>query len=210
MKTAFVEQIAAYLENAGEDERIQMINELRTVLHEYSPFKKHPVDCVLWLKLEALSPNNYNPNHVAPGERALLRTSIETDGITQPVIAVKKKNDDRQHIIVDGFHRYDIVEKDKDIRDSLRGYIPVSLLSIPEEDLSDRMASTIRHNRARGRHHIQAMSDIVIELSRRGWTDQRIGKELGMDADEVLRLKQVSGLLGLFGDRQYSQAWTVK
>ena len=176
MRQRIITEIETYLQSLCEEDRITAINAFREAIHKNSPFREQPIDCVLWIKQDAIIANDYNPNNVAPPEKRLLSKSLELDGFTQPIVVTESEA--HHYEIVDGFHR--------------------------------RMAATIRHNRARGRHQINAMSDIVRELAQLGGNDERIGKELGMDSDEVLRLKQINGLLELFADRRYSEAWTVK
>ncbi|POP43467.1 hypothetical protein CHU32_10340 [Superficieibacter electus] len=200
--------LACYLDKLPEAERIEAINNFRRVLHEFSPFNDNPVDCVLWVKNEKLAANNYNPNNVAPPENRLLLRSLEADGFTQPVVVAESERGGYE--IIDGFHRQQLAQCKSSLVRKLKGYLPIARLKESADKRSSRMASTIRHNRARGRHQINAMSEIVRELVQLGWDNIKIGKELGMDADEVLRLKQVNGLLELFSDRQYSEGWTVK
>ncbi|MFK3705123.1 ParB-like chromosome segregation protein Spo0J [Raoultella sp. BIGb0138] len=208
MRQQLSEDIARYLGALQGAERIAALNELRQLLHHYSPFRSQPVDCVLWVRQERVSPNDYNPNNLAPPEKRLLRTSLNTNGFTQPIVVLKQA--DEQYTIVDGFHRH-LLAKDKGrLSTQLNGYLPVSCLASDSATRDTLMAATIRHNRARGRHQIHAMADIVQELAHLGWSDDKISQELGMDADEVLRLKQINGLLEMFSDRQFSQAWTVK
>lgn len=201
-------QINNYLDSLPENERIESINTIRQAIHTHSPFKRNPIDCILWIKQEKIIPNNYNPNSVAPQERKLLEKSIKIDGFTQPIVVYPTPEEERFEI-VDGFHRYDIIRRCKSLNKMLNGYLPVSCLAHEATDSLSRMASTVRHNRARGRHQISAMSDIVCEMALQGWDEKRIGAELGMDCDEVLRLRQVSGLLQLFADRNFSLAWTI-
>lgn len=207
MQQSIIDQIGQLLESLPEDKRIEAINQLRQAIHAHSPFKENPVDCVLWVKHDQVTPNSYNPNNVAPPEKRLLQKSLEADGFTQPVVVYRQKD---HYEIVDGFHRHALATGKASLKRQLKGYVPVSCLSAQSSETAGRMASTIRHNRARGRHQINAMADIVRELSQLGWSDEKISAELGMDADEVLRLRQMSGLLDLFADRQYSQGWTVK
>ena len=190
----------------SEEEQIATINALRMALHQHSPFSSEPVDCVLWVKGEDVHSNEYNPNKVAPPEMKLLERSIQEDGYTQPVVAF---SEDRGYTVVDGFHRHRVGRESKAVRKQIKGYLPVTLIRPNREGYADRMASTIRHNRARGKHQVQAMSEIVRELARRNWSDEKIGRELGMDADEVLRLKQISGLAEMFANREFSEAWEV-
>lgn len=164
-----------------------------------------PVYGVKPIPLEKVVANNYNPNKVAPPEMKLLELSIWEDGYTQPVVTYYDDEND-QYIVVDGFHRYSILKTSKRIYERERGLLPVVVI---DKELGERIASTIRHNRARGTHDVDLMSDIVAELHRLGKSDNWISKHLGMDADEVLRLKQIGGLADLFRDKQYSQAWDV-
>jgi ParB-like chromosome segregation protein Spo0J len=158
----------------------------------------HPVSDVKWVSAETISANDYNPNAVAPPEMALLQHSIESDGYTQPIVVWETEDGFE---VVDGFHRYQV-----GIKLGL-SHLPVVVINRDRADRGNRISSTIRHNRARGKHQVGAMSDIVQELSKRNWSEKKIGKELGMDPDEVLRLKQISGLAELFSDREFSEAW---
>jgi len=189
-----------------EDEKIMVLNEIRWMLHEISPFRDEPVDCVLWVDAGTVQGNNYNPNRVAPPEMKLLKRSVLEDGYTQPIVTWRVNG---QREVVDGFHRNRVGKEDKQVRKRTKGYLPVTTVNEWRTDRGDRIAATIRHNRARGKHQVEGMSDIVIELSRRNWSDARIAKELGMDSDEVLRLKQISGLAEMFADAEFSEAWEV-
>lgn len=197
------------LGSLAHEQRITAINQLRSTLNELSPFKNEPVDGVMWLKTQQLTANDYNPNNVAPCEKKLLRTSLLQDGFTHPIVATRDASTDK-FVIIDGFHRFELSKKKDELNERLRGYVPVVLMQQASHDKSRRIAATIRHNRARGRHQINAMAEIVRELSCLGWDDNKIGADLGMDADEVLRLKQVCGLFEMFSHRRFSQAWTVK
>lgn len=188
------------------DSKIFVINELKKQLHAISPFKDEPVDCVTWEIAEKVGANDYNPNSVAAPEMELLKVSILEDGYTQPVVTF---DDPTGRIVVDGFHRTRVGKECKEIRIRTHGYIPVVTINEAREDRGDRIASTIRHNRARGKHRIDAMSEIVVELKRRNWSDEKIAKNLGMDADEILRLAQISGLAEMFADKEFSEAWDV-
>ncbi len=185
------------------EERIEAINELRGVLHELSPFRAEPVDYVQWVPAEQVTANDYNPNAVAPPEMRLLYISIREDHFTQPIVSARDA-ENNHYIIVDGFHRNRVGKEYRDIRERLHGYLPIVTTDKP---LAERMASTIRHNRARGKHAVSPMSDLVAALYRDGWPDDRIAKELGMELDEVLRLKQITGLPEIFANREYSKAW---
>ena len=164
---------------------------------------KSPVYNVIAVPVEKIQPNNYNPNAVAPPEVKLLYDSIKADGYTMPIVCYYSKTDDL-YIIVDGFHRYRIIKEHPDIYEREHGMLPVSVIDKP---LDQRMASTIRHNRARGSHDVDLMSNIVKELHEFGRSDAWISKHLGMDKDEILRLKQITGLAALFKDVKFGQAW---
>ena len=193
------------LSRLPDTERIAALNHVRTRLHEVSPLKHHPVDLVLWLPAEDVEANDYNPNTVAAPEMALLEHSIESDGYTQPVVTWVEDGGRRE--TVDGFHRGEVGRTVASVRERTMGLLPVTTANSERTDRQDRMASTIRHNRARGRHQVDGMSEIVRDLAKRNWTDSKIGRELGMEPDEVLRLKQISGLAELFADRDFSEAW---
>lgn len=199
--------LVAELETLADEERIHVLNEIRWMLHGASPFRDEPVDCVLWVPSDTVEGNDYNPNVVAPPEMKLLKRSILEDGYTQPIVTWKI---DGHREVVDGFHRNRVGKEDKNVRERIHGYLPVTTVNEWRTDRGDRIAATIRHNRARGKHHVEGMTDIVIELSRRNWSDKRIARELGMDPDEVLRLKQISGLAELFADEEFSEAWEVE
>ena len=162
-----------------------------------------PVYKVKAVPLEKVQANSYNPNKVAPPEMKLLYLSIKEDGYTQPVVCYYIADND-VYEIVDGFHRYLIMKNYKDIYDRENGMLPVSVIDRP---LGERIASTIRHNRARGSHDVDLMSNIVAELSALGKSDAWISKHLGMSADEILRLKQITGLAALFKDEEFSMSW---
>lgn len=199
------ESLFQNLEELDLQTRIETINRIREALREYSPFKNEPVDCVRWVQAEQVTANDYNPNSVAPPEMKLLAHSISEDGYTQPIVSWLRSDNVRE--VVDGFHRHRVGKEVAEVRQRVHGYLPVVTINGERQDKSDRMAATIRHNRARGRHGVEPMAAIVGNLRTRGWTDERIARELGMDADEVLRLKQITGLAALFADREYSKAW---
>ena len=167
------------------------------MLPEYA--KKHPINSVQWVESCLVQANDYNPNSVAKPEMDLLRRSIEADGYTQPIVTWLRE--DGVYEVVDGFHRH-LVGKEMGL-----SHLPVVVVNGGSTDRNDRIASTIRHNRARGKHKISSMSDIVVELSRRNWNDAKIARELGMDADEVLRLKQITGIAELFEHEDFSESW---
>lgn len=162
-----------------------------------------PVYQVIAVPIEKVDPNTYNPNVVAPPEMKLLYESIKADGYTMPVVCYHDEEKDK-YIIVDGFHRYRIMLEYRDIYEREKGLLPVSVIDKP---IDQRMASTIRHNRARGSHDVDLMSNIVRELHEMGRSDQWIAKHLGMDPDEILRLKQITGLASLFKDMEFGKSW---
>lgn len=184
------------------DEQVSVLNALRENLHDVSPFNE-PVEHIKWVPQEDVEGNDYNPNEVAAPEMELLHKSIQEDGYTQPIVTYETEPGHFE--IVDGEHRSIVGKEYDDIRARLYDHVPVTVIDKPEEE---RMGSTIRHNRARGTHQIRDMSDIVVELFDRGWDDARIMAALGMERDEVLRLKQVSGLKKAFSDHEFSQSWT--
>jgi len=161
----------------------------------------HPVSKVRWVPEAMVNANDYNPNAVAPPEMKLLEISIINDGFTQPIVVWEV---DGLFEVVDGFHRTLVGKK------LGMSHLPVVVINDSRTDRSDRIASTIRHNRARGKHQVSAMSDIVQELARRNWSENRIAKELGMESDEVLRLKQITGLAEMFADAEFSEAWEAE
>jgi ParB-like chromosome segregation protein Spo0J len=187
-----------------DHEKVNAINKVKIALHEISPFKNEPVDCVTWVKNDLVVANEYNPNKVAPPEMELLEVSIMNDGYTQPIVTWQSNN---KIEVVDGFHRSRVGKESKIVNTRVNGYLPVVAIRTEQSSKNDRIASTIRHNRARGKHQVDAMSEIVIELKNRNWTNKRIAKQLGMDEEEVLRLCQISGLEHLFGDSDFSRAW---
>lgn len=188
------------------DEKVNALNEIRKALHQISPFKSEPVDLVQWVKNDMVAANDYNPNSVAPPEMELLRLSIEADGYTQPIVSMLEEGKETREVI-DGYHRNRVGKECPDIQKRVHGYLPVVTINEDRKDKTDRMSSTIRHNRARGKHKISAMSDIVLDLKKRNWSNEKIAKNLGMDADEVLRLTQIGGIAELFSDAEFSKAW---
>lgn len=198
------EALAAEIAELPVPERARILNRVRRTLHRVSPFAAEPVDCVLWVPADKVEANDYNPNKVAPPEMRLLQHSIRQDGYTQPIVVYDEGD---YYEVVDGFHRNRVGRECKDVRERVKGYLPVTLINADRSERADRIAATIRHNRARGKHAVTGMSDIVLELSRRNWSDKKIARELGMEPDEVLRLKQITGLAELFADREFSEAW---
>ena len=186
--------------------RLEAIEEVREALHNISPVCSQPVDRIRWVPVEDVEPNDYNPNSVAKIEMGLLYTSILHDGYTQPVVTIYDA-DREKYVIVDGFHRYFTCRNNPDIRDRNMGYLPIVVLDKP---INDRMASTVRHNRARGKHSIDGMSNMVFQMSENGWSEAEICGELGMEAEEVLRLKHITGFSKLFENAEYKKAWESK
>lgn len=187
------------------EEKVEALNQARLELHKVSPFQE-PVDCVLWVKEEKVIANDYNPNKVASPEMKLLETSITNNGFTFPIATADVGTGDEPlsespNIIADGFHRSTVGRSGK-TKKRMHGYLPVAHIK------SDRLIeATIEFNRARGKHQIELMADIVKRLVQMGRSDTDIAKHLGMEAEEVLRLKQMTGLAGLFKDQPYSKAW---
>jgi ParB-like chromosome segregation protein Spo0J len=194
--------IIEYINKLPLDEKVAALNCIREQLHNHSPFKNEPIDFVKWVPSGKVKANEYNPNKVASPEMQLLYQSIKLDGYTQPIVAYKL--DDGTNEVVDGFHRNKIGKDHSDINKRLYDYLPLTEIDKP---FDERMGSTIRHNRARGTHQIRSMSDIVLELSKQGWEDDKICKYLGMDLDEVIKLKQITGLKEAFANHEFSKSW---
>ncbi len=202
-----ISNIIELIDCMGIEEKVSIINKIKTDLHKISPFKDEPVDLVLWEKQDNVHANDYNPNAVAPVEMKLLETSVLYDHFTQPIVTWPNNG---RNEVVDGFHRNRVGKECEEIQKRIHGYLPIVKVNSDRQDKGDRMAATVRHNRARGKHKIDSMSDIVRELKRRCWTDKKIAKHLGMDPDEVLRLAQITGLADAFGDREFSEAWEAE
>lgn len=183
----------------------QFIQSVREELHKLSEHKD-PIDLVRWIPIEKVVANDYNPNAVAHNEMKLLYTSIHHDGYTQPVVTVYDEEQDL-YVIVDGFHRYLITRNYKDIADRNDGKLPCVVI---EKSITERMASTVRHNRARGKHSVAGMSDMVLSMLEQGMADEDICKEIGLEADELLRLKHVTGFSKLFENVEYQKAWQTR
>lgn len=196
--------VIAALEQLDEDARIDALNEVRTALHEVSPMREHPVDLVLWERAERVRGNDYNPNTVAPPEMKLLGHSVLANGYTMPIVT---HADVEHREVVDGFHRSRVGKELPEVRATLKGRLPVTQIRADRADKAARIAATVEHNRARGEHRVEAMSELVRMLYQAGWSDAQIQKELGMGPDEVMRLKQITGLAELFADRKFSEAW---
>lgn len=199
--------LTALIEAAPDDAaRMALIEQYRTILHLLSPLAAMPVDRVRWVPLEKVRANDYNPNSVARIEMQLLATSIDHDGYTQPVVTVYDPAAD-EYVIVDGFHRYFVMKSNSAIRERCHGLLPIVVI---EKDINDRMASTVRHNRARGKHSVSGMANMVFQMLDNGWDDADICNELGMEPEELLRLKHITGFSKLFANMEYKRAWMTK
>jgi len=184
---------------------IEEINEIKIALHKESPIQQ-PVDCVLWVPIEKVEPNDYNPNAVATVEMGLLYKSIKKDGYTQPIVTIYDADRDK-YIIVDGFHRYYVCKTKKDIYEANSGMVPIVII---KKSISERMAATVRHNRARGEHSIDGMSNLVFKMLDEGMSDADVCNELGMEPEELLKLKHLTGFSKLFANTEYKMAWETK
>lgn len=199
-------EMAEQIKSMPLHEAVEALNTVRAELHKVSPFAGEPVDFVKWVLNDSVTSNDYNPNKVAPPEMKLLELSIMNDGYTQPIVAWSNSDKGKTEVI-DGFHRSRVGKESNVVKHRVNGYLPIVDIRTEQSSKNDRMASTIRHNRARGKHQVDAMCEIVIELKNRNWRNARIAKELGMDEEEVLRLCQISGLEDLFSDKDFSRSW---
>lgn len=185
------------------DEKVEIYNQISQQLYDWMEVD-HPVLNVQLVKVDSVQGNDYNPNKVAPPEMKLLNLSIQKDGLTMPVVVADQNKKRTPYVVVDGFHRTTVVKNNKKVNESLKGYLPVSKLN---KSIEDRITSTVRHNMARGTHQVELSSKLVAMLKKHNWTNARIGMELGMDADEVLRLRQITGLAELFKNKEFSKSW---
>lgn len=203
------DKLFARLASLGDtDTIIDTINEIKKRLHAVSPMRDEPVDCVIWARAEHVHGNEYNPNVVAPPEMRLLELSIREDHYTQPIVGWPDPEADGDvYEVVDGFHRHQVGKTSKAIRERMHGRLPITVINSDRRDLEDRQAATIRHNRARGQHTVEGMSDLVLHLVRAGKSEAWICEHLGLDTDELLRLRQTSGLAEAFADQEFSEAW---
>ena len=199
-------ELAKAFKGKTPKESIEAQQEIAEIIFESSPLVDMPIANVRWVPIEKVHANDYNPNSVAAREMLLLYTSIKHDGYTQPIVTIYDESQDL-YIIVDGFHRWTTMKKNKDILESCHGFLPIVVL---KKDINDRMASTVRHNRARGKHSVAGMGSMVLEMLKNGWEDAQICAELGMEADELVRLKHVTGFSKLFEDVTYRKAWERK
>jgi len=197
-------EILKHIQNAELD--LSTIESIREALHKKSPLKEQPVDRVRWVNIDKVTPNDYNPNAVANIEMGLLYTSILHDGYTQPIVTIYDSEKD-MYTIVDGFHRYFTCKNNADILNRNQGCLPIVVIN---KDINDRMASTVRHNRARGSHSVSGMSNMVFKMLENGWKDNDICNELGMQPEELLKLKHITGFSKLFESVEYKKAWETK
>lgn len=187
------------------DDPYEALNAFARAVSAVSPLRDNPVGQVFWVPLERVRANDYNPNQVADKEMELLYRSIKADGYTQPVVVVEDESKEpTEYEIVDGFHRYLVMKRHDDISERSDGHLPVTVIDKP---MNERRASTIRHNRARGKHSVKGKSEVVFDMLDDGWSDERICAELGMEPEELARLKHVTGFSKLFDDVEYQQAW---
>jgi len=190
----------------NDEEQIVFFENIKELIHKISPLKDQPVNRVLWVDINKVSPNDYNPNSVAKKEMGLLYTSILHDGYTQPVVTIYDE-ELKKYIIIDGFHRYFTCKSNPEILERNKGRLPIVVLN---KNINDRMASTVRHNRARGMHSVTGMSSMVFNMLENGWQDQDICNELGMSVEELVKLKHITGFSKLFQDKEYSKSWQTK
>ena len=188
------------------NDKTEYLHGLREWMHKNASEIRQPIDFVRWVDINSVQANDYNPNSVAKEEMKLLYTSILHDGYTQPVVTIYDEELEK-YIIVDGFHRFLTCKSNKDILERNKGRLPVVVI---EKDINDRMASTVRHNRARGKHSVIGMSSMVFSMLENGWKDDEICNELGMEADELIRLKHITGFSKLFENVEYQKAWISK
>lgn len=187
-------------------DKIQFLNKLNEFIHKEISEVKQPIDFVRWIPIDKVCPNDYNPNSVAKIEMGLLYKSIKHDGYTQPIVTIYDEAQDK-YIIVDGFHRYYTCKTNKDIFDRNKGHLPCVVI---EKDINERMAATVRHNRARGSHSVSGMGSMVFEMLENGWSEEHICNHLGMEPEEILKLKHITGFSRLFENVNYKQSWETK
>jgi hypothetical protein len=200
MNTEFKKML---VKEISKENNIELIEDIKEILHQNSVLKTQPVNRIKWVPIDQVTPNDYNPNSVAKKEMGLLYTSILHDGYTQPIVTIKDE-EKNMYVIVDGFHRYYTAKTNSDILDRNKGYIPIVVI---EKDINDRMASTVRHNRARGMHSVTGMSSMVFQMLENGWNDEDICNEIGMGIQELIKLKHITGFSKLFADAEYNKAW---
>jgi len=185
------------------ENKITFLDELRLFLHENLSIVQQPIDYVKWVPMDKVEPNDYNPNSVAKVEMGLLYKSIKHDGYTQPIVTIYDQEKDK-YVIVDGFHRYFTCKTNQDIQERNQGMLPIVII---KKDINERMAATVRHNRARGEHSVTGMSNMVFEMLNNGWSDEEVCNHLGMEPEEILKLKHITGFSKLFENSEYKRAW---
>lgn len=196
--------VRAYVESA--EDQFEAVNALRTAIHGCSPNAAQPVDFVRWVPIGMVVENSYNPNSVAKIEMQLLLRSIDHDNYTQPIVTIWD-DDLQKFVVVDGFHRYYVMKTTPEIRERCHGRLPVVVLN---KNINERMAATVRHNRARGKHSVDGMSSMVFKMLDNGMSDVQVCQELGLEPEELLRLKHITGFSKLFADREYNKAWVLR
>lgn len=194
---------AILAEAAEAPDKFAFLNEVQDFIYKKLNPTGQPIGNVRWVPIEQVEPNDYNPNSVAVKEMSLLYTSISHDGYTQPIVTIYDPKRGK-YIIVDGFHRYFTAKRHKDIAERNHGMLPIVVI---EKDINERMAATVRHNRARGKHSIAGMSSMVFSMLKNGMSDADICNELGMEPEELLKLKHITGFSKLFENREYGKAW---
>jgi hypothetical protein len=198
-------QIKTEAEKSGDV--YEYLAELREFIHRsVSPNKAMPIDLVRWIPIEKITANDYNPNSVATNEMKLLYLSIDSDGYTQPTVTIYDEENDK-FVIVDGFHRYLTMKTNPDIAEKCGGRLPIVVI---DKNINERMASTVRHNRARGKHAVTGMANMVFSMLDNGMSDSEVCNELGLETEELIRLKHVTGFSKLFEDYEYQRAWESK
>lgn len=195
-----------HMNTLAEEDKIKWVEALKEQIDNNHPLNSQPVNRIRWVDINDVQANDYNPNSVAKTEMGLLYTSILHDGYTQPVVTIWD-NEIKKYIIVDGFHRYFTCKSNADILSRNCGRLPIVVI---DKNINDRMASTVRHNRARGKHSVTGMSNMVFSMLENGWEDNAICNELGMEPDELLRLKHITGFSKLFSNTEYQKAWVTK
>ncbi|MCC4791001.1 chromosome partitioning protein ParB [Vibrio splendidus] len=183
-------------------DKVAIYNKAAKVLIELIP-DLPPACHVEMIPLDEIEANQYNPNKMAPPESKLLKTSMEKNGLTMPILVNRLNTSVKKYVVIDGFHRYQLLLNHPELQ-TLTGYIPAVVLNLPEENC---ISTSVRHNLARGSHQVELIADLIIQLKEMGWANHKICYELGMDKDEVLRLQQVTGLAAAFKDQEFSQSW---
>lgn len=206
MKFEDVEKAIREFVNESDDP-YKAVSEVSDVVHDVTPVEDYPISNVQWVPLENVKANSYNPNTVDDSSMELLYRSIKEDGYTQPVVVVEDETyegEESKYVIVDGFHRYITMKRHEDIRERSNGHLPVTVI---DKTMNEQRAATVRHNRASGTHTTAGKSEVVFEMLDDGWEDEKICEELGMEPEELARLKHTSGFAKLFSDADYSQPW---